>query len=104
MNTTISKIMEGAREYYAQCNEPGREREVSNDFTHLGSIPKQEKLKEQNSSRLTEPKNGLIIRKRKRTPVDGFACCDMQGESRYYDWHVYRGFGTGRAAQNSRDN
>ena len=40
---------------------------MSNDFTHLWSITTKQKLKEQNSSRLTEPKNGLTVTKRKGT-------------------------------------
>ena len=40
--------------------------QVPNDFTHM-----QEKLKEQNSSRIIEPKNGLTVTKGKVTGEDG---------------------------------
>ena len=55
--------MGGAGGYYAQGNKPGRERQVPNDFPHLWSIRTKKKLKEQNSSRITEPKNGLTVTK-----------------------------------------
>ena len=64
---TIRNNMDGARGHYAQRNKPGGERYVSNDFTHLWSIRTKEKLKEQNSSRITEPKNGLTVTKGKGT-------------------------------------
>ena len=38
-----------------------------NDFTHMWSIRTEQKLKKQNSSRLTEPKNGLTVTKGKGT-------------------------------------
>ena len=44
-----------------------RERQVPNDFTHLWSIRAKQKLKEQNSSKNTEPKNGLTVTKGKET-------------------------------------
>ena len=45
--------------------------QVPNDFTHLWSIRTKEKLKEQKSSRITEPKNGLTVTKGKATEEDG---------------------------------
>ena len=46
---------------------------VSNDFTHLWSIrTKKKKLKEQTSSRITAPKNGLTVTKGKGTEEDGW--------------------------------
>ena len=57
--------MDGARGYYAQCNKPGRERQVPNDFTHMWSIRTKKKRKEQNSSRITEPKKGPAVPKGK---------------------------------------
>ena len=51
---------------------PGRERQASNDFTHLRTIRTQEKLKEQNSSRITELKNGLTGTKGKGSGEDGW--------------------------------
>ena len=51
---------------------PGGERQVSNDFTHLWSIRTKNKLKEQNSSRLIELKNGLTVTKGKGTGEDGW--------------------------------
>ena len=71
--------MDGTRQYYAQCNEPGRERQVSIDFTHLGNVTTEENLKEQNSSRLKEPKNALIVTKQKQTAVDGLERRDKVG-------------------------
>ena len=50
---------------------PGRERQVSNDFTCLGSIRTEKKLKAQNSSSLTEPENGLTDTKWKGTGKGG---------------------------------
>ena len=67
---TICIHMDGAGGYYAQRNKPSGEREVPNDFTHLWNIRTKEKLKEQNSSRITEPKNGLTVTKAKRTGED----------------------------------
>ena len=40
---------------------------MPNDFTHLWSKRTKQKLKEQNSSRLTDPKNGLTVAKGKGT-------------------------------------
>ena len=42
----------------------------TNDFTHLWSIRTKEKLKEQNTRRLTEPKNGPTVTKGKETGED----------------------------------
>ena len=63
--------MDGAGGHYAQLNKPGGEKQVSNDFTHLWSIRTKKQLKEQNRSRLTEPKNGLTVTKGKGTGDDG---------------------------------
>ena len=46
--------------------------QVSNDFTHMWSIRTKQKLKEQNSSRFTEPKNGLTVTKGKGTGEGGW--------------------------------
>ena len=70
-NPTICNNMDGARGYYAQWNKPSGERQIPNDFTHLWSIRTKEKLKEQNSSRITEPKNGLTVTKGKGTREHG---------------------------------
>ena len=43
---------------------------MSNDFTNLWSTTTKKKLKEQNSGRLTEPKNGLTATKGKGTEED----------------------------------
>jgi len=61
---------DGAGGYYAQLNKPSGEREIPNGFTHLWSIRTKEKLKEQNNSRITEPKNGLTGIKGKGTEED----------------------------------
>ena len=68
--------MDGAGGYYAQRNKPSRKRVIPNDFTHLRSIRTKEKLKEQNSSRITEPKNGLTGTKGKGTGEDGWLARD----------------------------
>ena len=49
-----------------------------------------EKLKKQNSSRITELKNGLIVTKGKGTGKDGREGRDKGGEKErgYYDKHV----------------
>ena len=49
-----------------------RERQVLSDFTHLWSIRTKKKLKEPNSSRLTEPKNGLTVTKGRGTGESGW--------------------------------
>ena len=59
------------------------EREIPNDFTHLWSIRTKEKLKEKNSSRITEPKNGLTVTKRKATGEGGNG--EIRGEMGHYD-------------------
>ena len=43
-----------------------------NDFTHLWIIRTKQKLKEQNGSRVTEPKKGLTVTKGKGTGEDGW--------------------------------
>ena len=55
---------------------------LSNDFTHLWSIRTKVKLNEQNSSRITEPKNGLTGTKGKGTGEDGWAGRDKGGRRR----------------------
>ena len=52
-------------------HKPGGERQVLNDFTHMWSIRTKEKLKEQKSSRITEPKKGLTVTKGKGTGENG---------------------------------
>ena len=64
--------MDGAGENYAEGNMPGRERQVSNGFTHLWSTSTEKKLKGQNSSSLTEPDNDLTDTKGKRTEKGGW--------------------------------
>ena len=44
---------------------------MTNEFSPLWSIRTKKKLKEQNSSRFTEPKNGLTVTKGKGTGEDG---------------------------------
>ena len=84
-NRTISNNKDGARRYYTLRNKPGGEGQESNDFCHLGSIRTEKALKEENSSRLTEPNNGLIVTKGKRTDVYGLQCRDEGwGERRHY--------------------
>ena len=56
------------------------EKEIPNDFTHLLSIRTKEKLKEQNRSTITEPKNGLTGTKGKGTGEDGRVGRDNCGE------------------------
>ena len=75
-NPTICSNMDGAGGYYAQWNNPSGEREIPNDFTHLWSIRTKEKLKEQNSSGITEPRNGLTGTKGKGTGEDGWVGMD----------------------------
>ena len=54
---------------------------MPNDFIHMWSIRTKKKLKEQNSSRITEPKNGLTVTKGKGTGEDGWEGRDKgQGE------------------------
>ena len=62
-------------------------------------------MKEQNSSRLTEPKNGLVVTKGKGTGEDGWEGKDKGGEKERgcYDYHVECGVGTGRAVQHRAD-
>ena len=79
-NPTICSNMDGPGGYYAQWNKPSREREIPNDFTHLWSIRTKEKLKEQNSSKITEPKNGLTGTKGKGTGEDGWVGREKGGE------------------------
>ena len=55
---------------------------MPNDFTHMWSIRTKQKLKEQNSSRLTEPKNGLTVTKGKGTGEDGWEGRDKGGVKR----------------------
>ena len=64
-NPTICSNMDGARGYYAQRNKPVGERQVPNDFTHMWSKRTKKNLKEKNSNRITEPKNGLTVPKGK---------------------------------------
>ena len=66
---------------------PGGERQEPNDFTHMWSIRTKEKLKEQNSSRITEPKNGLTVTKGKETGENGWEGRDKGGEKErgHYD-------------------
>ena len=45
-----------------------------------GVLKQKEKLKEQNSSRITEPKNGLIVSKGKGTGDDAWEGRDKGGE------------------------
>ena len=45
---------------------------MSDDFTHLWSVRSKQKVKEQNSSRLTEPTNGVTVTKGKRSEEDGW--------------------------------
>ena len=78
-NPTICSNMDGAGGYYAQRNKPSG-REIPNDFTHLWSIRTKEKLKEQNSSRITELKNGLTGTKGKGTGEDRWVGRDKGGE------------------------
>ena len=89
-NLTICSNVDGARGFYAQRSKPGGERQVSNDYTHLWNIRTKEKLKEQNSSRITEPKNGLTVTKGKETGENGRVGRDKSGEEErgYYDLHV----------------
>ena len=79
-NPTICSNMDRAGGYYAQSNKPSGEREIPNNFTHLWSIRTKEKLKEQNSSRITEPKNGLRVTKGKETGEDRWVRRDKGGE------------------------
>ena len=57
---------------------------MPNDFTHLWSIRTKQKLKEQNSSRITEPKNGLTVTKGKGTGENGWEGRD-KGKKGQYD-------------------
>ena len=54
------------------------------------NIRTKKKLKEQNSSRITEPKNGLTVTKGKGTGKDGWEGRDKGGkkERGHYDQHV----------------
>ena len=74
--------MDGAGWYYDQRNKPSREREIPNDFTHMWSIRTKKKRKEQNSSRITEPKNGLTVTKGKGTGENGW-----EGRDKGNKWH-----------------
>ena len=98
-NPTICSNMDGAGGYYAQRNKPSGEREIPNDFTHLRSIRTKEKLKEQNSSRITELKNGLTGTKGKGTGEDG--CERGKKEGNTIRRHNVAG-GIGRAVQQRR--
>ena len=60
-----------------------RERQVPNDFTHMWNIRTKKKLKEQNSRRLTEPKNGLTITKGKGTGDDACEGRDKGNKEHY---------------------
>ena len=44
---------------------------MSNDFTHLWSIKKRKRVKEQDRSSLTEPRNGLTVTNGNVTEEDG---------------------------------
>ena len=79
-NPTICNNMDGPTGYYAQGNKPDRERQLPNDFTHMWSIRTKKKLKEQNSSRITEPMNGLTVTKGKGTVEDGWEGMDKGGK------------------------
>ena len=72
--------MDGARGYYAQQNKLGGERHVPNDSTHMWSIRTKQKLKEQNSSRITVPKNGLTVTKGNRIGEYGWEGRDKGGK------------------------
>ena len=48
----------------------------------MWNIRAKKKLREQNSSRLTEPKNGLTVTKRKGTGEDGWEGRDRWGRER----------------------
>ena len=63
-----------------------------------------EKLKEQNSSRITEPKNGLTVTKGKGTGEDGWEARDKgkKGDITISRHNVGVG-GTGRAVQHRED-
>ena len=76
--------MGGVRGYYAQGNKPGGERQGPNNFTHLWSVRTKQKLKEQNSSRLIEPKNGLKVTKGEGTGEDGW-----EGRDKVNKWHYH---------------
>ena len=63
------------------------------------------KLKEQNSSRITEPKNGLTVTKRKGTGEDGWEGRDKGGKKKgdvTISMYSVLG-GTGRAVQHRED-
>ena len=80
--------MDGARGYYAQRNKSGRVRQVPSDFIHLWSIRTKQKLKVQNSSRLTEPKNGLTVAKGKGTREDRWEGRDKGGKEALQLAHI----------------
>ena len=70
-NPTICKNKEVARGYYTQWNKPGREIQVQMiSLTSGEGEPRQ--TNEQNSTRFTEPKNGLTVTKGKGTGVDSW--------------------------------
>ena len=60
-NPTFCSNMDGTRGYYAQWNKSGREKTNIKWFPSFVEYKNKAKLKEQNSSRLTEPKNGLTV-------------------------------------------
>ena len=62
-NPTIFNNMDGARGYYAQWNQPGRERQVPNDFPHLWNITAKQNWRDKTVARLTGSKNGLAVTK-----------------------------------------
>ena len=70
---------------------------MSNDFTHLWSIRTKKELKEQNSSRLTEPKNGLTVTKGKGTGEDRWEGSDKGIRGLTISTHNVGGWGTGKA-------
>ena len=105
-NPTICNNMDGAGEYYARWNKPSGEKQIPNDFTHLWSIRTKEKLKEWNSSRITEPKNGLTVTKGKETGENGRVRRDKGGEKErgiMISMYNVGGGGKGRAVQHRED-
>ena len=72
----------------------------------MWSVRTKEKLKEQNSSRITEPKNGLTVTKGKGTVEDGWEGRDKEWEKKQgimISMYNVGGGGKGRALQHRED-
>ena len=55
-NPTICNNMDGARGYYAQCNKPGGERQVPDDFTYVWSLRTKQKLRNKTAADSQNPR------------------------------------------------